>query len=120
MPITLHEKGQASEAKYAHDEEFRFRARARRDKLFARWMGTTLRLPNDASAALVKAVLAIPDGPGHDQALLRYATNLASKHGFPGLTSGLAAALDRCALRALKELTEAPSEREGELERQVR
>jgi len=116
LTTLFQERRNAFEAKFAHDEEFRFRANARRDKLFARWMATTLRLSDEANAALVKAVLAIPDGPGHDQALLQYATDLASGRGLPGLASGLAAVLDRCALRAVKELTEARSELQGELE----
>jgi hypothetical protein len=120
LTTLFRERGNALEAKFAHDEEFRFRANARRDKLFARWMAATLRLDKDASSALVKAVLAIPDGPGHDEAVLRYATDFASEHGLPGLASGLVAALDACALRALKELNEAPFERELEQEEQVR
>ena len=120
MTTLFHERGNAFEAKFAHDEEFRFRANARRDKLFARWMATTLRLSDAASAALVNAVLAIRDGPGHDQALLQHATDLAAEHGLPGLASGLSAALDRCALRAVEELVEARVQRQDGLEGQAR
>jgi len=115
LPTIFRERGQALEAKYAHDEEFRFRANARRDKLFARWLATTLRLSDDASAGLMAAVLAIPDGPGHDEAILRHAAELASDHGVPSLENGLAAALERCALRALKELADWRSDLAAEL-----
>jgi hypothetical protein len=109
MPMTFHEREQAFEAKFAHDEEFRFRVTARRDKLFARWVANTLRLSGEASETFVKTVLAIPDGPAHDQALLRHAVDFSSARGIGGLGEGLAAALDRCGQQALEQLLGAPS-----------
>ena len=38
MPAIFHEREHAFEAKFARDQEFRFRVTARRDKLFARWV----------------------------------------------------------------------------------
>jgi hypothetical protein len=108
MPTTFHQREQGFGAKFAHDADFRFRVTARRDKLFAQWVATTLRLSVDASQALVKTVLTIPDGPTHDQALLRHVTDIASARGIDGLGDGLAAALDRCAQQALEQLMEAP------------
>jgi hypothetical protein len=36
---TFEDRERAFEAKFAHDEEFRFLVTARRDKLFAQWAG---------------------------------------------------------------------------------
>ena len=105
--MTFHEREQGFEAKFAHDEELRFRVAARRDKLFARWVATTLRLSSETSEALIQSVLAIPNGPAHDQALLKYVTDLASARGIGGLGGGLAEALNRCAHRAFAQLVEA-------------
>jgi hypothetical protein len=104
VPMTFHEREQAFEAKFAHDEEFRFRLAARRDKLFAQWAARTLRLSGETSEILVKTVLAIPNGPTHDQALLRHVADFALARGIGGLGEGLAAALDRSAQQALEQL----------------
>jgi hypothetical protein len=106
MPTTFNEREQAFEAKFAHDEEFRFLVAARRDKLFAWWAATTLRLPSDRSEALVKAVLAIPDGPEHDKRLLQHITDVASMYDGGMLGGDLAAVLDRCAQLARQQLIE--------------
>ena len=66
MPTTFLDREQAFEAKFAHDEELRFLALARRDKLFGRWAATTLKSSKEEGDALVKTVLTIADGPGHD------------------------------------------------------
>lgn len=105
MP-TFYEREQAFEAKFAHDEEFRFLVAARRDKLFAWWAATTLRLSSERGDALVKAVLAIPNGPEHDQAVLRHITDVASTHDGGTLGGDLAAVLDRCAQLARQQLIE--------------
>jgi hypothetical protein len=104
MPITFHDRERAFEAKFAHDEELRFRVAARRDKLFARWVATTLRLPSDGRDALVERILAIPNGPAHDKTLLEFAANFVSARGISRSEAGLVTALDRCAQQALKDL----------------
>jgi hypothetical protein len=108
MTTTLHEREQAFEAKFAHDEEFRFLFTARRDKLFSQWVATKLRLSDEAGEALVKAVLAIPGGPAHDQRLLKRIADAFSEHD--GATQGgeLSAALDRCGQQARQQLLETP------------
>jgi hypothetical protein len=105
--MTFHEREQGFEAKFAHDEELRFRVTARRDKLFARWVATTLRLSSETREDLIRSVLAIPNGSAHDQALLKYVTDFASARGIGGLGVGLAEALNRCAQRAFAQLVEA-------------
>jgi hypothetical protein len=91
---TLHEREQAFEAKFARDEEFRFLVTARRDKLFARWAAVRLSISDEGGEALVKAVLAIPNGPGHDPALLRHIADFLAEHGAGAQRNELSAALD--------------------------
>ncbi len=108
MPTTFNDREQAFEAKFAHDEDFRFRVTARRDRLFARWAATRLRLSDMDAEALVKTVLAIPDRPGHDQKLLQCIAEAAAAHG-GGLPEGeLSAALEGCAQQARQQLLDAP------------
>ncbi len=108
MPPTFHDREQAFEAKFAHDEEFRFIATAHRDKLFARWAAATMGLSGEGGEALVAAVLAIPDGPGHDQALLQHIAGLLSTRDGGARDGDLSAALDRCAQQARQQLIETP------------
>jgi hypothetical protein len=105
MPTTFHDREQAFEAKFAHDEEFRFLVLARRDKLFARWVAEALGLAAEEADILVKAVLAIPNGRGHDQAVLEHVAGLS-----PDLGSAkqLADRLDRFGQEALAQLNATP------------
>lgn len=107
MPTTFYDREQAFEAKFAHDEEFHFFALARRDKLFAAWAAAKMKLPNEEGDALVRAVLAIPDGRGHDRALLEHVASLLSAHGC-GSEEDLPKVLDRCMQDARAQLIEKP------------
>jgi len=80
LMTTFQERERAFEAKFAHDEEFRFRVTARRDKLMAIWASKRLQLPDQESADLVASVLAVHDGTGHDERLLAYLENIFRDH----------------------------------------
>jgi len=108
MPPTFQDREQAFEAKFAHDEAFRFRAAARRDKLFARWAAVTLGLSHEAGETLVKAVLAIPDGSGHDEAVLRHIAGLLRAQDASVSDTTLSATLDRSLQQALHQLAQTP------------
>jgi hypothetical protein len=108
MPISFHDREQAFEAKFAHDEEFRFLTVARRDKLLARWAANRLSLTDHATGALVRDMLAIPDGPAHDQLLLQHVASLLSAAGAQVSEPDLAAALAACMRQALLQTTEPP------------
>src|SRR5690348_12093296 len=113
VPITMQDREQGFEAKFAHDEEVRFLVRARRDKLFAHWAAEELRLSEAETEALVKAVVAIPDGPGHEQALLAHIAERL--HGRPaGSEQSLSTALARCRQQAHQQL-ELPADRSDTL-----
>ena len=96
------------EAKFAHDEENRFRIAARRDKLFARWAAERLQIMAADADALMAAVLHIPDGPGHEQALIAHIADSLAKHGHALTRPELAAALAACAEQARTQVTESP------------
>ena len=102
---TFEERERAFEAKYAHDEEFRFRVTARRDKLFARWAAEQLHLIDQEAADLTRKALAVEDGPGHDDRLLNLTRQIYLAHGAkdPG---DLPTALHQCAEKALLDLLE--------------
>jgi hypothetical protein len=103
VPTTMQDREQGFEAKCAHDEEVRFLIRARRDKLFAHWAATELGLSEADTDALVKAVVAIPDGPGHEQALLAHIGERL--RGRPaGSEPALVAALLQCMRQAEQQL----------------
>ena len=93
----FHERERAFEAKFAHDEEFRFRVAARRDRLFAQWAAGMLRLSAEEGDALVRAGHRIPNGPGHDQALLQDISNVLSQRGGEAFRGDASAALEECA-----------------------
>jgi hypothetical protein len=107
MPVTFYDREQAFEARFARDEEFRFLVRARRDKLFSRWAAAMLNMSGEEADALVRTVLAIPDGHGHDQALVAMMASLLSTHGL-GRGTDLSAVLDRCMEDAHTQMTEHP------------
>lgn len=110
MPTTFQDREQAFEAKFAHDEEFRFLVAARRDKLFAQWAAARLQLTDEAAGALVKQILAIQNGSAHEEALLRQIGDLLSAHSAAVLPTDLSGALTHCMQQALQQLTEKPPE----------
>jgi len=109
MPTTLNDREQAFEARFARDEEFRFLVAARRDKLFARWAANKVRLSDEVANDLVKSVLAIPNGPGHDQAVLRHVADALSASGGQPQEGELSGALEFCGQEARRRLIQAPA-----------
>lgn len=70
MTTMFDDREKAFEAKYVHDEEQRFLALARRDKLFALWTVGRLGLAGAAREQLIHNLLAVQGFPKHDAALL--------------------------------------------------
>ncbi len=102
--MTFHEREQAFEAKFAHDEEFRFLVTARRDRLFAQWAADRLQLAGQARAALTTSVLAVRDGVGHDERLRRHVEQAFTDGGVDVHGAELASALNQCAAEAQRQL----------------
>ena len=105
---TFQEREQAFEAKYAHDEEFRFLVTARRDKLFAQWAAERLGLSGQAKADLATSVLAVRDGAGHDEAVLKHVAAAFAGQRNSAKGPELAAALNHCAAQARQQLLDGP------------
>lgn len=71
-------RGEAFERQFAREEELRFMARARRDKLFGLWIAEKLGLAETAAADYaLNLVLADLEAPGDRDVLLRALTDLA-------------------------------------------
>jgi hypothetical protein len=104
MATMFRERERAFEAKFAHDEEFRFLVGARRDRLFAEWAAEMLGLSREEGDALVKAVHRIPNGPGHDQALLQHIYDLTFQRLGETFRGDASAALARCAEDARQQV----------------
>ena len=93
MPM-FEDRERSFEAKFAHDEEFRFLVAARRDKLFAH---------------RVAGQLGLPDGPGHDEALLGHMAKVLTEHGRGAGAADLAALLEDCGVQARLQLLAMPT-----------
>ena len=107
MP-TFQDRERAFEAKYAHDEDLRFRVIARRDKLFAHASVEQLGLLEPAAAGLVASVLAVRDGPGHDSRLIQHMADVFAKHGHSDAAGKLSASLEACSEQAHQQLLAQP------------
>lgn len=71
-------RGEAFERQFVREEELRFMARARRDKLFGLWIAAKLGLDEEAAADYaLKLVLADMEAPGDKDVVLRALTDLA-------------------------------------------
>ena len=101
---------QAFEAKFAHDEEFRFLTNARRDKLFGHWAAAIMGLSPTEESALLAAVLAISDKRGHDQVLRDYIAARLSAAGHRMTDTALVEALEQCGRDARQQLIAHPPE----------
>lgn len=77
---TFNEREQAFEAKFAHDEEMQFKARARRNKLVGLWaaelLGKSGSGANDYAQSVVTADL---EEAGHEDVVRKLATDLGSR-----------------------------------------
>ena len=103
---TFQERERAFEAKFAHDEEFRFLVTARRDKLFAQWAAERLQLAGQAKADLTASILALRDGAGHDELLRQHMARVFADHRSEIHEPELTSALNQCAAQARQQLLE--------------
>lgn len=77
---TFDDRENAFEAKYAHDEEMRFRAEARRNKLLGLWVAGLLGKSGDAATAYAKEVIASDfEEAGDEDVYRKVAADLGDK-----------------------------------------
>jgi hypothetical protein len=65
------EREQGYEAKFAHEQELMFKARARRDALAARWVAGQLGLSGAEAEAYVQSLVALAVRKDHDQSVVK-------------------------------------------------
>lgn len=77
---TFDDRERAAEAKFMHDEEFQFRANARRNKLLGHWAAELLGKKGDeAQAYALEVVKADFEEPGHEDVVRKVAADLEGK-----------------------------------------
>ena len=108
MTTIFEDRERGFEAKFAYDEELRFRVTARRDKLFAAWLSTQRTLSAADAQRLQEAILAVPGGPGHDAAMLTFVHSSQIPHLGTLSDAVLTAALTDCAARAAEQIAHHP------------
>jgi hypothetical protein len=77
---TFDKREEGFERKFAHDEEVRFKARARRNKLLGLWAAQKLGLSGDAAEAYAKEIVAADfEEPGDDDVFARIRRDFDAK-----------------------------------------
>lgn len=77
---TFDSRERDAERKFEHDEELRFKAMARRNKLLGLWAAKHLGIEGDAAAAYAReVVMADFDRPGDDDVLEKVEKDFAAK-----------------------------------------
>jgi hypothetical protein len=76
---TFDKREEGFEKKFALDEELKFRAEARRNKLLGLWTAEKLGLSGDAAAAYARDVVAADFEPGGDGVFRKVAGDLDAK-----------------------------------------
>lgn len=77
---TFDDRERAYEAKFAHDEEFLFRANARRNKLLGLWAAGLLGHTGDAATAYsLEVVKSDFEEAGHEDVVRKVSADLAGK-----------------------------------------
>jgi hypothetical protein len=77
---TFDKREEGFERKFAHEEEVRFKARARRNKLLGLWSAQKLGLDGDAAEAYAKEIVITDfEGPGDDDMFVRIRRDFDAK-----------------------------------------
>jgi hypothetical protein len=77
---TFDEREKEFEAKFKHDQEFRFKVTARRNRMLGMWAAERMGLEGDAAAAYAKTVVAAEFERGGDRHVVdKVAADLAEK-----------------------------------------
>jgi hypothetical protein len=77
---TFDKREEGFERKFAHDEEVRFKARARRNKLLGLWAAQQLGLTGDAAEAYAKEIVIVDfEEPGDDDVFARIRKDFDAK-----------------------------------------
>lgn len=106
MADSFKTRGTSIEAKYANDEEFKFKAHARRNKLLGLWAGELMGLDGATAAVYAKqVVMADFEEPGDGDVIRKVLGDLENKH--PEITEAdIVKKLDELLRVAFEQLSE--------------
>ena len=78
---TFDEREREFEARFRHDQEFRFKIAARRNHLFGLWAATQMGLSGEAAEAYAREVMGAEFAPGGDKNVVaKVAADLGAKN----------------------------------------
>jgi hypothetical protein len=102
---TFDKREEGFEKKFAHDEELRFKATARRNRLLGLWVAEKLGLKGpEADAYAKEVVISDFESPGDDDVLAKVRKDLDAK-GVKGVSDQeLRSAMDSLLMKAVDEL----------------
>jgi len=101
---TFDERQRGFEAKFAHDEEMQFRARARRNKLLGLWAAELLgRKGADADAYALEVVKADFEEPGEEDVFRKVSGDLGQRADETTIRTKMAALLATAKQQLLRE-----------------
>ncbi len=98
------EREKSIEAKWAHDEDLRFRAVARRNKLLAQWAAGTLGLQGPAAESYAAALLELEVRGARDEELVQKVHDDFSSRGLTYSTHFIAHKLEELAVEATNQI----------------
>jgi len=106
MTDKMKDRGGSFEAKYAHDEEFKFKATARRNKLLGLWVAELIGLDSRTAEVYAKQVVVADfDEPGDGDVIRKVLDDLAHSH--PEIEEkDIVVKLDEFMTVAVKQLSE--------------
>ena len=102
---TFDKREEGFEKKFAHDEELRFKATARRNKLLGLWVAEKIGLKGpEADAYAKEVVIADFEAPGDDDVFAKVRKDLDAK-GVKGVSDQeIRSAMDSLLMKAVDEL----------------
>jgi hypothetical protein len=101
---TFDKREEGFESKFAHDEELKFKAEARRNKLLGLWVAEKLGLSDDASGDYAKAVVAAEFGEGHDADVVRKVMGDLATKGIAVTEAEIRAKMDLLMAQAIAQV----------------
>ncbi len=101
---TFDQRKDGFEKKFAHDEELRFKAIARRNKLFGLWAAERLGKSGDAAAEYAKTVVLADFEEAGDDDVLRKVRKDLEDGGKPAQDAELRHVMDELLARAVTEI----------------
>jgi hypothetical protein len=101
---TFDKREEGFEKQFAHDEELKFRAEARRDKLLGLWVAEKLGLSGDAAKDYAKAVVAADFEEAGDADMVRKVMGDLAAKGVAVTEAQIRAKMDELMVQAIVQV----------------